>query len=95
MPNDIVMIDVFKELGEYFEPKTMMPEEKTLRNEHEEDLKYIKSLERELSKLKAKANEWKRYAEALNRWHYNNYDSDMAESMSKPNKPGYYRANND
>ena len=49
----------------------------------------------EISRLKRKANEWKHFAEDLNRWHYINFDSDMDREMNKPNKPGYYRANND
>lgn len=44
--------------------------------------------ERELEK-------WEEYERKMEVWRESKYESDMARAMSKPNKPGYFRANND
>jgi len=44
--------------------------------------------ERELEK-------WKEYERQMKVWRETKYESDMDKAMSKPNKPGYFRANND
>lgn len=43
----------------------------------------------------SKINEWKRYSEDYERWSKSKFESDMDRAMSRPNKPEYFRANND
>ena len=38
---------------------------------------------------------WEDYVKDLEEWFYEDYPDDMTRYMMKPNKPGYYRANND
>ena len=44
--------------------------------------------ERELEK-------WDDYEEQMEIWRQKKFESKMHKAMSKPNKPGYFRANND
>lgn len=59
----------------------------------------INKLKSEKWKMEVQEGMWKRYAEDLEIWHsryfkpINAYSMDMG--CSKPNKPGYFRANND
>ena len=41
------------------------------------------------------SQQWREYSRKYNIWKNTKYESDMARAMSKPNEPGYYRANND
>lgn len=51
----------------------------------------------QITRLEAEVESWKLYSERLEKWFYKHRDnlSSMDAAMSKPNKPGYYRANND
>ena len=42
-----------------------------------------------------KVDEWKRYSEDYEKWVNTDFASDMDRAMARPNKPGYFRANND
>ena len=54
------------------------------------------NLQKELDKTKAELEQWKNYASDLERWAVRHRNSSIMEwSMMRPNKPGYYRANND
>jgi hypothetical protein len=59
----------------------------------------LKAANRNIEKLRAELDLWKSYASELEHYHSrvqrDDFESDMARAMARPNKPGYYRANND
>jgi hypothetical protein len=57
----------------------------------------MEASQRKIITLEAEVESWKAYSERLEEWFYKYRDnlSSMEAAMSKPNKPGYYRANND
>ena len=74
----------------------MTLEEKTLRHEHDEDKKYIDGLEAQIASTNSA---WRRYVNDLEKWHYKmlhdkSLINDMGHSMSKPNAPDQFYANN-
>ena len=59
-------------------------------------MKTLIELNKEIAKTKAELERWKNYANDLERWAVRHRNSSIMEwSMMRPNKPGYYRANND
>jgi len=44
---------------------------------------------------KQELEKWEEYERQMEVWRETKYESDMDKAMSKPNKPGYFRANND
>lgn len=68
--------------------------EAKLNNEEISCSKFIELLN---EKAQSKVDQWIRYANDLECWWilYKDDPTSMEASMNKPNKPGYYQANND
>ncbi len=54
-----------------------------------------RAMEEKIQKLERELVQWKRYVDDLEQWHSHMHEDEMHKAMTKPNRPGYHRANND